>query len=268
MLLPISVECLLLHQSIFRGSLHEYPSPNGQNYTFYAGGRFHSTDFSRKQLVIDGDIRRVSWLVNLVEITNSKNKYNVIFESSLPPKITYFMLEQEKEKGLELRVEYQEPLSIHLLINETRIERKFFANIESVKTPEPMSKCGDNLWDVRENILTLYIDGNEWCQIRAETVNALMVTLRLEVSVADFFATEGHLTFIDRVSAVLSIAPYRVRIVGISEGSTVLTSFVEGEKGKTDEETRAELNKLNEMLGKIIESGELKLGYNILEYSI
>ena len=90
----------------------------------------------------------------------------------------------------------------------------------------------------------------------------------MEVSVADFFATGGQQTFIDTLSAVLGIAPYRVRIAGISEGSTVLTSFVEGQKGKTDQETRAELTKLNDMLGKIIESGELKLGYNILEYSI
>ena len=75
-------------------------------------------------------IRRISWLVNLVETTNSKNKYNVTFESSLPSKITYFMLGQEKEKGVELRVEYQKPLSIHLLINEMRIEKKFFSNIE------------------------------------------------------------------------------------------------------------------------------------------
>ena len=234
----------------------------------FVRGEFHSSDYSRQQLVGDDEIRRVSWLVNLVETSPGVNKYSVSFDSSLPPKITYFLLGQSVEKGIEMSIEYQKPLSIHLLVNETRTERKFFSSLESATTPAPLGSCGENIWEVKWNVLRLYVSGESWCRVRAETVNAIMVTLRLEVSVHDFFTGGGQLTFIDRVSAVLGIPTYRVRIAGVSEGSTVLSAFIDAADGSGDAESRADLHNLALLLDLSIANGELKLGYKILQYSV
>ena len=231
---------------------------------------FHSTDFSRRQLVIDGDLRRVSWLISLVETSPEKNSYVLKFDSSLPPKITYFLLGQNKDKGIRLRIEYQKPLSIHLYWNEVRQDRKFFSTMESVRDPKPLIKCGDNLWNIQENILELFINGDEdFCAIRAEQVNALMLSLRVECTVEEFFSGNMQNRFMDGIAAVLLIPIHRIRIVGIYEGSTIVKSFLDQDPGITDPEAaQKELRTLKSALEEAVSKGAINIGAKILSFDI
>ena len=232
---------------------------------------FHSTDFSRRQLVIDGDLRRVSWLISLVEAIPSENPiYTLKFDSSLPPKITYFLLGQPKSKGVHLKIEYQKPQSIHLYWNEIRQDRKFFSSLESVREATALTICGDNLWRVNDNVLELYINGDEeYCAIRAEQVNALMVSLRVECTIEEFFAGNMQNKFIDQVAAVLSIPIHRIRIVGIYKGSTVVKTFIDQDpKHTSTEDAQQELRILKTLLEDAVSKGVIDIGAKIVEFGV
>ena len=232
---------------------------------------FHSTDFSRSQLVLDGDLQRVSWLVNLVETSPDRNNYLVKFDSTIPPKITYFLLGQEVDKGVRLRIEYQKPYSIHIYWKEERQDRRFFNSIESISEIPEVSTCGQNIWRYDENILELYISGE--CEIRAESVNSLMLSLSLDCTVTEFFSEGGPSTFLDSICGVLGIKRYRIRIVGIEEGSTDITAFIdqdvkydiEGEEAKT---SKTELRELKTSLVSAFKEGGLYFGWDIIKYTV
>ena len=50
--------------------------------------------------------------------------------------------------------------------------------------------------------------------------------MRLDVTADEFWASGGATSFIDRLSAVLNIPSYRVRIVDSYNGSTVLVARI------------------------------------------
>ena len=255
----LGILCIDTHLRVTAGIAH-LQRPDG----------YHSSDFSRWELIPDHPMRRVSWLIHTIEITPGLNEYNLTFDGSLPPKMTYFLLGQnDSSKHIKLRAYYQMPLSIHVYKQGERINQMLYSSIESVKAAETLTKCGENIWKVHENILEVFIDGSSECRVRTETVNALWLSLRLKCSVAKFFSDQGPQTFITQISAVLGIAPHRVRVVGIYEGSTKVIAFLDQNVEETDEDkAKLELAELLQILQTKISNGGLDFGAEILEFLV
>lgn len=72
-----------------------------------------------------------------------------------------------------------------------------------------------NRWHIDTNTLEIKLSPGIICKL---TVNdSIQLTLRLSVSVDEFFGPDGATTFIDRLSAVLGIHASRIRMNSVYE---------------------------------------------------
>jgi len=86
------------------------------------------------------------------------------------------------------------------------------------------SDHGKNQWFFTTNHVKFALRGSDFVYL--DIIDAIQLTMRLDVSSDDFWATSGPTDFIDRLSAVLGIPSYRVRIVDTYRGSTVLVARI------------------------------------------
>ena len=57
-------------------------------------------------------------------------------------------------------------------------------------------------------------------------LNSVRVNNRLNISINDFYKNLGTAKYIDATAAVLGIHPSTIKIVGIREGSTIITLYI------------------------------------------
>lgn len=63
------------------------------------------------------------------------------------------------------------------------------------------------------------LTGADTCIVKLEMMEAVQVSLKLEMPLTDFYSTNGPTLFIDRMAAFLGIPNDKLRIVSITEGS-------------------------------------------------
>lgn len=68
-----------------------------------------------------------------------------------------------------------------------------------------------------------------------------MTKVRMDWSLAEFYAEGGTTRFVDRLAASLGIAANRIKTVAIYEGSVIVDFIIEAEEGETTEEAAASL---------------------------
>ncbi len=86
--------------------------------------------------------------------------------------------------------------------------------------PITQSYCGENRYIGITNILEFYLTSN--CILHIAPRDAIQCAVRMEWSFADFFASGGTTTFIDRLAASLGIHASEVKMVSVYEGSLVI----------------------------------------------
>ena len=233
---------------------------------------YHSSDFSRWEISTDNSISRVSHLVHTVETTRELNIYNLTFEGSTPEKMGYFLLGQKNDpsKYIYIRTYYKKPMSIHIFEGGNQVNQMVYSSEESVSgTDHHMSKCGENIWNVHENVLEVNIIGDEECNVQSEAVNALWLSLRLKCDVSKFYSDKGPATFIQQISSVLGIPGYRIRVVGIYAGSTKVIAFLDQDILETDgDKAKLELTQLSNILQTTIANNQIDFGSEILEFLV
>merc|ERR1712124_51271 len=86
------------------------------------------------------------------------------------------------------------------------------------------SPSGKNQWFWTDNKIKFVMKGSDiyWLDI----IDSIQLTMRLDVTADEFWATSGPTDFIDRLAAVLNIPTYRVRIVDTYEGSTYIKARI------------------------------------------
>lgn len=91
----------------------------------------------------------------------------------------------------------------------------------------PLSKnsgCGENRYVGVENFLEFYLTPG--CEILVEPRDAIMTKVRLEWSLAEFYADGGVTRFVDRMAASLGISAHRIKTVAVYEGSVILVTEI------------------------------------------
>merc|ERR1719350_1081172 len=114
----------------------------------------------------------------------------------------------------------------------------------------PLTKsrgCGENRYVGVENFLEFYLTAG--CEILIEPRDAIMTKVRLEWTLADFYADGGVTRFVDRMAASLGIHASRIKTVAVYEGSVIIEFEIEADTdSETEEEAQEELDAVMQSL--------------------
>jgi hypothetical protein len=145
--------------------------------------------------------------------------YNVTYTGSLPMKMRYMLQGADKNEGIVVTVPYYRPETVRVTVNGVK---------KTSKTGRPGisnevalgSNSGTSFWYWTENKIQFALRGDDILTL--ERIDSIQLTMRLDVTTAEFWDGDGVTSFIDRLAAVLLIPPYRIRVVDTIEGSTIL----------------------------------------------
>lgn len=74
---------------------------------------------------------------------------------------------------------------------------------------------------------------NKDCTIFIEPIDSIQASVRMNWTMAGFFADGGTTKFVDRVAASLGIKPANIKIVAVYQGSVVVDFTIVEDKAKT-----------------------------------
>jgi hypothetical protein len=84
----------------------------------------------------------------------------------------------------------------------------------------PRTGCGENRYIGVVNVFEFFITPD--CPLTIRPRDAIMLGVRLEFTMEEFFATGGVTTFVDRMAAVLGIHKADIKVVNIELGSVLI----------------------------------------------
>lgn len=121
--------------------------------------------------------------------------------------------------------------------------------------------CGENRFVGVENFLEFYITTD--CEIRIVPSDSIMIAVRLNWTLAEFYADGGVTTFTDRMAAVLGVHASQIKTVAVYEGSVIIEFAVSA--NPDDEQPERSLNDVQRRFSDIVESKSQVLGAPIFE---
>ena len=96
----------------------------------------------------------------------------------------------------------------------------------------PKQRCGENRFVGIENFLEFYITRN--CEIVVQPLDSIKTKVRMEWTLAEFYAQGGVTRFAVRVAAALGIAASRIKTVAVYEGSVIVDFFIDAIMGEPE----------------------------------
>jgi hypothetical protein len=99
------------------------------------------------------------------------------------------------------------------------------------------------------------------CRLYVLPRDAVMLGIRMEFTLEEFFAQGGVVTFADRMAAVLGIHAADIKVVSVYEGSTIVDFFVE-QAENLDEALDLEL--IKETFTEVVSTMDTFMGSPIL----
>lgn len=88
--------------------------------------------------------------------------------------------------------------------------------------------CGENRFVGIENYLEFWIEPG--CNLKIYPKDSIQAKVRMDWSMAEFFADGGTTRFVDRLASSLGIDTFRIKVVSIYEGSVVVDFAIEKEE--------------------------------------
>lgn len=138
-----------------------------------------------------------------------------------PPEKQLFVLHSTNPQGFIVQIKYSNAGS-YAIYNEDREvvpPTKWddsTANWGSLRR----AYCGENRYEGVTNVLEFFITPH--CPLTIQPRDAIMLGVRLEFTMAQFFANGGVTTFVDRMAASLGIHAADLKVVSVYEGSTII----------------------------------------------
>ena len=65
------------------------------------------------------------------------------------------------------------------------------------------------------------------CKFTIEPVDAIQGFVRIDWTMAEFFADDGVSRFINKLASVLNIPPSRIKVAGVRQGSVIVDVTIE-----------------------------------------
>lgn len=121
--------------------------------------------------------------------------------------------------------------------------------------------CGENRYVGVENFLEFYITTD--CEIKVVPRDAIMVSVRLEWTLEEFYAEGGVTTFTARMAAVLGVHASQIKTVAVYQGSVIIEFNVEADPEEEEPEQALNVVRLN--FFEAVISNALNLGAPLMD---
>ena len=121
--------------------------------------------------------------------------------------------------------------------------------------------CGENRYVGVKNFLEFYITPG--CEIKVVPKDSIMVSVRLDWTLDEFYAANGVDNFTDRMAAVLGVHASQIKVVAVYQGSVIVEYFIE--TLPEDEDPEKTLNEIQLDFYDAVISGNLDLGAPIID---
>lgn len=168
--------------------------------------------------------------------------------------------------GVLLTVDYKTPYTVVVAVNGTSVYPLAYGQVVTLG-----ANSGTNQWLSKERKLQFVIRAFD--MISVQRVDSIQLTMRLNMTTADFFASNGQTEFVDRLAAALNIPPYRIRVADIRAGSTIIEFALAGNENLASQYAKntnysnamqEELISLNNLLLTLAQNGSLVLNAPLL----
>lgn len=94
--------------------------------------------------------------------------------------------------------------------------------------------CGENRYVGVQNFLEFYLTAQ--CELTIMPRDSIMVSVRLDWTLDEFYAADGITTFADRMAAVLGVHASQIKVVAVYKGSVIVEMFVQALEDDEDPE--------------------------------
>lgn len=130
--------------------------------------------------------------------------------------------------------------------------------------------CGEHRYSGVDNVLQFYISADDDCIVKVVPRDAIMMKVRLEFTLAQFFSQGGVVSFTHALAGVLNIHPADIKIVEVYEGSTIVKFKVmqRGQEELDAGEEPIDFKKINRAYTKFVTEEVTLMGSPILNAEI
>lgn len=163
--------------------------------------------------------------------------YTIEMAGTPPKKMRYTL--QADLGGVKLKIPYPVAGSYTVKANGNLVEYTPWDS--ELGRHSPLKKnlgCGENRYVGVENFLEFYLTPG--CEILVEPRDAIMTKVRLEWTLAEFYADGGVTRFVDRMAASLGISANRIKTVAVYEGSVIIDYEIMADSSLEDTDAEAQ----------------------------
>lgn len=131
------------------------------------------------------------------------------------------------------------------------------------------SYCGEFRYEGVLNRLQFYLENDDDCVVYVKPRDAIMLKIRMEFTLEEFFADGGVVSFTDRMAGVLGIHASDMLIVSVYEGSTIIEwQVMQRDEEATDPEDMLDLERVERAYRVLIGTEETFMGSKILNAEV
>jgi hypothetical protein len=211
-------------------------------------------------------MKRLSRFASIIQAGNGM-MYELIYKGT-PPLRQKFTLRSD-ELPVILRIKYPKA-GVYIIKDASG--KQINANAWDSKISQPMQirgfrggYCGENRYVGVVNILEFYL--NKGCTIFIEPIDSIQASVRMNWTMAGFFADGGTTKFVDRVAASLGIKPANIKIVSVYQGSVVVDFTIIEDSTRTVSRAGG-MNTIQSSLTQSLTSKAINLGAPILNAQV
>ena len=149
----------------------------------------------------------------------------IAFTGTPPEKLRFRLHARSGTPGFLVTIDYPNA-GAYQLYNEDNnpIQPTDWDNTQQNWAEVSKTSCGEWRFLGVENRLQFFIDPG--CELTVYPRDAIMLGIRMEFTLAEFWEEGGVVTFVDRMAAVLGIHRADIKIVQVYEGSTVIEFMI------------------------------------------
>ena len=148
------------------------------------------------------------------------DSYEITYTGT-PPENQRFILHADGTEGFVVRITYSNAGTYTIYDDNDNVIESTEYDVSTESWGQlPRQRCGENRYEGVKNILEFYITPG--CPLVIRPRDAIMLGVRLEFTVTEFFASGGVTSFVDRMAASLGIHAADIKVVSVYEGSVII----------------------------------------------
>ena len=204
-------------------------------------------------------------------LVDQEHDYNIEFTGTPPQKQEFRLMGRKGSPGFVVTIKYNAAGAYQLYDGNRQVIMPTDWDSKARTWAEPRGRyCGEWRYEGVINRLQFYIENynQNGCSIFIYPRDAVMLGIRLEFTMDEFFAEGGIVTFADRMAGVLGIHAADIKVVSVYEGSTIIEFQVLQRDEEIDEEELIDLRQIDTDYRDFIQNEKTMMGSRILNADI